>query len=98
MIGTTGSKWAHEGEEPASEGRVYREVSFNVPTIHVYYSNTLRCYEGDSGANPSSNHPGGVNVSFMDGSVRFVKNTVDLPTWWALGTRNGGEIISADAY
>jgi hypothetical protein len=29
MIGTTDSKWTHEGEEPASEGRVYREVSFN---------------------------------------------------------------------
>ena len=34
----------------------------------------------------------------MDGSVRFVKNTVSLPTWWALGTRNGGEVVSADAY
>ena len=29
MIGTTGSKWAHEGKAPTSEGRVYRQVSFN---------------------------------------------------------------------
>ena len=35
---------------------------------------------------------------FADGSVRFVKNTVDLATWRALGTVAGGEVISADAY
>src|SRR5690606_26315526 len=47
---------------------------------------------------PTSNHPGGVNICFVDGSVRFVKDTVDLQTWWALGTRGGGEVVSADAY
>ncbi len=46
----------------------------------------------------TSNHPGGVNVGFCDGSVRFVKDSVDLSTWWAVGTRNGHEIISGDAY
>ena len=45
-----------------------------------------------------SYHPGGVNVNFADGSVRFVKNTVNLLTWNALGTRAGAEVISADAY
>ncbi len=47
---------------------------------------------------PSSQHPGGVNVLFGDGSVRFVKNGVSLTTWRALGTRNGGEVISSDSY
>jgi prepilin-type N-terminal cleavage/methylation domain-containing protein/prepilin-type processing-associated H-X9-DG protein len=47
---------------------------------------------------PSSNHPGGVNVLMGDASARFIKNTVDLQTWRNLGTRNGGEVISADAY
>ena len=46
----------------------------------------------------SSNHPGGVNALFADGSVRFVKNTVDPATWRALGSINGGEVVSADAY
>ena len=46
----------------------------------------------------TSNHPGGVNVGFCDGSVKFVKDSVDLSTWWGLGTRNGHEILSADAF
>ncbi|WP_406698752.1 DUF1559 domain-containing protein [Singulisphaera sp. Ch08] len=45
----------------------------------------------------SSYHPGGANVSFLDGSVRFVKSSVNFATWYGIGTRNGGEIISADA-
>ena len=47
---------------------------------------------------PSSRHPGGVNVLFGDGSVKFVKDSVNLPTWRALGTRAGGEVVSADSY
>ncbi len=49
-------------------------------------------------ANASSNHPGGVNVAMADGSVKFVKDTVNRFTWWALGTRAGGEIVSSDSY
>jgi prepilin-type N-terminal cleavage/methylation domain-containing protein/prepilin-type processing-associated H-X9-DG protein len=46
----------------------------------------------------SSYHPGGANVLFGDGSVKFVKNTISYNTWWSLGTRNGGEVISSDSY
>jgi len=46
----------------------------------------------------SSAHPGGANVLFGDGSGKFVKSTISYPTWWALGTKDGGEVISADAY
>jgi prepilin-type N-terminal cleavage/methylation domain-containing protein/prepilin-type processing-associated H-X9-DG protein len=46
----------------------------------------------------TSNHPGGVNVAFCDGSVKFIKDSIDTSTWWALGTRAGKEIISADSY
>jgi prepilin-type N-terminal cleavage/methylation domain-containing protein/prepilin-type processing-associated H-X9-DG protein len=48
-------------------------------------------------APPTSNHPGGVNMGMADGSVKFIKDTVNMQTWWGLGTRNGGEVISADA-
>lgn len=45
-----------------------------------------------------SRHPGGVNVLLCDGSVRFLKNTINVPTFQALSTRGLGEVISADAY
>ncbi len=47
---------------------------------------------------PSSKHPGGVNVLFGDGTVRFVKNTTDLQVWRAVGSRNGGEVVSASSF
>ena len=53
---------------------------------------------GQNFANASSNHPGGVNVMFADGSVKFIKDSIAMNIWWALGTRNGGEVISADSY
>ncbi|QDV35133.1 DUF1559 domain-containing protein [Tautonia plasticadhaerens] len=46
----------------------------------------------------TSEHPGGVNVGFADGSVKFVKDTIEMRIWWSLGTRNGGEVVSADQF
>jgi prepilin-type processing-associated H-X9-DG protein len=46
----------------------------------------------------SSNHPGGVNVLLMDGSVRFIKNSVNHLTWYALSTPNNREAISSESY
>ena len=48
--------------------------------------------------NAGSYHPGGANILFGDGSVRFVKQSVNQATWWALGTRAAGEVISSDSY
>ena len=45
-----------------------------------------------------SNHPGGVNMLMADGSVRFVKDSINQFTWFALGTRASGEVISSDSY
>jgi len=47
---------------------------------------------------PSSAHPGGVNALMADGSVKFVKDSVSMPTWMSLGSRDGGEVLSADSY
>src|SRR5262249_9189161 len=43
-----------------------------------------------------SKHSGGVNMSFADGSVRFISNTIALSIHRALGTIDGGE-VAADA-
>jgi prepilin-type processing-associated H-X9-DG protein len=47
---------------------------------------------------PNNLHPGGVNVGFADGSVKFIKDSIDLQTWWALGSRAGGKVVSSDSY
>ena len=39
-----------------------------------------------------------MNILFCDGSVKFVKDSVNLATWRALSTKDGGEVISSDAY
>ncbi|WP_165252573.1 DUF1559 family PulG-like putative transporter [Paludisphaera soli] len=44
----------------------------------------------------TSLHSGGVNVAFMDGSVRFVRDAIHLAAWRALGTRSGGEAVPAE--
>jgi prepilin-type N-terminal cleavage/methylation domain-containing protein/prepilin-type processing-associated H-X9-DG protein len=46
----------------------------------------------------SSQHPGGVNMTMGDGSVRFVRDTIDAYVWWSLQTVAGGEVISGDQY
>ncbi|WP_152053334.1 DUF1559 domain-containing protein [Tautonia marina] len=43
-----------------------------------------------------SNHPGGANFLFGDGSVRFLKESIDMATYRALSTRRLGEVVSAD--
>ena len=40
-----------------------------------------------------SYHAAGVNILLADGSVRFVRNTIQLGAWRALGTRAGGEVV-----
>lgn len=68
---------------------------------HVLGINDHTCTNGglvDQGAwSASSAHPSGANLLYADGHVAFVKDSIALPTWRALGTRNGGEVVSSDA-
>ncbi len=61
--------------------------SATIGDMGIYYANQASSY-----------HSGGCNFAFADGSVRFIKDTINVQTWWAIGTRNGGEVVSADAY
>ena len=71
----------------------------NTRYVHVMPPNTWSCRSGLQIAHvASSHHPGGVNVLFCDGSVKFIKATIGVQAWWALGTRAGGEIVSSDQY
>jgi prepilin-type N-terminal cleavage/methylation domain-containing protein/prepilin-type processing-associated H-X9-DG protein len=53
-------------------------------------------WSGSSMLSASSLHPGGVHVLMADGAVRFVAQTINYNTWTALGTRNGGEVVTGD--
>jgi prepilin-type N-terminal cleavage/methylation domain-containing protein/prepilin-type processing-associated H-X9-DG protein len=46
----------------------------------------------------NSNHAGGVNVLMGDGSVKFIKDSINQQAWMALGTRAGNEVLSSDSY
>jgi prepilin-type N-terminal cleavage/methylation domain-containing protein/prepilin-type processing-associated H-X9-DG protein len=72
---------------------------------HVMTPNTFNCSFGgdnsdsdDDALTASSRHPGGVNEVFCDGSVHFIKNSINPNTWWALSTIGGGEVTSSDSY
>jgi prepilin-type N-terminal cleavage/methylation domain-containing protein/prepilin-type processing-associated H-X9-DG protein len=73
--------------------------------FHVLTPNKKSCFfnissnisKTNSLISATSYHAGGVNVAFLDGSVRFVKDSVNPNSWWAIATYNGGEVISADS-
>jgi len=80
------------------------------PWIYGYHSTTSYYHAGLPGTRScmfpplrimttaDSKHPGGVNLLMADGSVRFVKTSISLQAWWALGSRNGGEVLLSDSY
>jgi type II secretory pathway pseudopilin PulG len=45
-----------------------------------------------------SGHPGGVHTLFMDGSIRFIRQSIRIEVWRALSTRAGGESTSSDTF
>ncbi|MHC5538792.1 DUF1559 family PulG-like putative transporter, partial [Singulisphaera rosea] len=69
------------------------KMNLKSPGPNVFSGAELEAYIVSYG----SMHPGGANFLMGDGSVRFVKETINPGIYSALGTRAGGEIISADA-
>ncbi|APW61996.1 DUF1559 domain-containing protein [Paludisphaera borealis] len=69
------------------------------PYCQYPFSSNPPCIVGlPSFAAARSYHAGGVSGLFGDGSVRFFKDSISPPTWRALGTSRGGEIVSSDSY
>ncbi len=71
-----------------------------VPSYCVYpYGMNPPCNKTSPAFNASRSwHSGGVNALFGDGSVHFVKSSINVYTWRGLSTCNGGEVISANSY
>jgi prepilin-type N-terminal cleavage/methylation domain-containing protein/prepilin-type processing-associated H-X9-DG protein len=61
---------------------------------NVSGSDTVSCACDARTVNFGSNHPGGVNFVFCDGSVHFLQNSIPLLVLQALSTRAGGEVVN----
>jgi prepilin-type N-terminal cleavage/methylation domain-containing protein/prepilin-type processing-associated H-X9-DG protein len=66
------------------------------------FSTNPPCKSGGSSqpdfAAARSYHSGGVNVLFSDGGVKFIKDAIGIYAWRAISTKDGSEVVSADAY
>jgi prepilin-type N-terminal cleavage/methylation domain-containing protein/prepilin-type processing-associated H-X9-DG protein len=93
------------GAHTSTHGVIY-PPSFSYSVCYVPNGASKSCYPSYTGPTAlfpyawvfSSRHPGGVNMGLADGSVRFIKNSINVSTWWGLATIAGGEIISSDSY
>jgi prepilin-type processing-associated H-X9-DG protein len=106
---TQQSGWEAYRQNKSMLGRDWNQGMFGhtlgttlLPPNSIYPNCNLEPWGGDFDApsmiNLSSYHPGGANVSFCDGSVRFVKSSTAMQVIWALGTKAGGEVVSSDQY
>ncbi len=78
---------------------------FQTPNDSQYRGNGCRfgcrdnCgMDGSFSIPASSAHPGGANALMTDGSVKFIKSSINRMTWWALGSIASGEVIDANSY
>ncbi|MDR1291117.1 MAG: DUF1559 domain-containing protein, partial [Planctomycetaceae bacterium] len=81
-----------------NEPRAMCDIGFS-----TYYTINYKCWpitasgSGDTAEYPmascaASQHPGGVNATLADASVRFVNEQINTTTWLNLGSRNDGEV------
>jgi len=98
-----GPYWA-SGTHTAVHGRILRA---DVGAVAIdYLPNAPASTLSGVASNPKklgyawalgSQHSGGMNMLMGDGSVRYIKNSISLATWGAIGTIRGGEVFSADS-
>jgi prepilin-type N-terminal cleavage/methylation domain-containing protein/prepilin-type processing-associated H-X9-DG protein len=92
-----GSRWSWDD-------RGFSMVNTVVPPSSIQYSFGCCAFSTANGCdsgeyeNSNSMHPGGANILFADGSVKFIKSSINMQTYWALGTKDGGEVVSSDNY
>jgi prepilin-type processing-associated H-X9-DG protein/prepilin-type N-terminal cleavage/methylation domain-containing protein len=91
------AKWGHWGQPLPIGSRVHCTLStpvrinYQVPTSTpefdlVEFQHRVCAF--------GSGHPGGANIAFADGSVRFLSQSIPVETLQALSTRAGGEVVT----
>ena len=91
-------RWADPGSAFGTSGQPNNKA---IPTNEgTPWPSTAVTAGNQAGQNeePYSYHPGGVNALFGDGSVRFVKDSINLVAFRSILTLSGGETVSADQY
>jgi prepilin-type N-terminal cleavage/methylation domain-containing protein/prepilin-type processing-associated H-X9-DG protein len=91
---TLGESWIM-GMVGYTQGNVLQAPNARYPNCN---SNGKGAIESVGVFGLSSYHPGGANMLLLDGSVRFLKDSANNHTVWALGSINQGEIIDASSY
>ena len=83
--GTSNTVTAVESKEPVPWTKPDAELVFDPESPASLYG-------------AGSSHPGGFNVLFADGSVRFIGSSIDASVFRALVTRNGGEVVNQNEF
>lgn len=90
-------------DNPATSAWSYRGLQYyRGLTVATFYNHTLspnsryRDCAGISNGHLAARgfHTGGVNLARGDGSITFISDSIDLVTWKALGSINGGEAVT----
>lgn len=90
-----GRMW-HVGQYGHAMGNILVPPNSQYPYCQFWDSNSDFDSAGINGL--TSFHSGGANVCMADGSVRFLKSSVNWQTLWAIGSRAQGEVVSSDSY
>jgi len=99
---TLWNAWVHANQ---SVGSTAIPLNYLAPGLAISGSGSVNVSDGSSAQSnwPAwysfrSQHPGGANFAMCDGSVKFIKNSISMPVYQGLSTRNAAEVISSDAY
>jgi len=87
------------GDTTWAQGHIYFSYNYTVTPMNygavpaVYNAAT---WEQSGKYSFRSVHVGGCNFAFCDGSVKFLRESIPLATYQALGSRNGGEVVTLE--
>jgi prepilin-type N-terminal cleavage/methylation domain-containing protein/prepilin-type processing-associated H-X9-DG protein len=93
---------AAAGAWSAIRGAKWLDGHYGNTLYNHYYPPNARTWDCGNGSHNKglstarSYHPGGVNLCFADGSVRFVRESVPADAWRMIATRAGGEVAASD--
>ncbi len=95
--GPGAQSWGWKGEWWAFGGTlIYSHTNMPNRTVYDYTDSREEGRAMTTLINANSQHPGGVNVLFMDGSVRFIKTSVNYKPWYAIATPDLSDTFPGD--